>query len=77
MNNEFEAKNLAFELRRNMLDVVCTGDVKFEIGSNAAPIPPPPSGGEVIPPGPTPSNDTIIPPSGGEVIPPQNNTVEP
>jgi hypothetical protein len=90
VNNEFEAKNLAFEIVRNNLNVVCTGDVKFIIASAAAPVPTPPNGGEVFPPGPTPtnetvtpSNDTVLPPSGGETTPtnetliPSNDTVVP
>jgi hypothetical protein len=83
VNNEFEAQNLAFEIMRNNLNVVCTGDVKFIIGSTATPVPTPPNGDEVLPPGPTPtnetvtpSNETVVPPSGGETIP-TNETVIP
>jgi hypothetical protein len=89
VNDAFLAQKFAFEIQRNNLNVVCTGDVKFRIKSTS-PVPTPPSDGEVMPPGPTPSNETVtpsnetvVPPSGdgttptNETVVPSNETVVP
>ncbi len=84
VNDEFEKSNLAFELQRNVLNVVCTGEKEFTIVSSVTPVPLSPSGGgKVVPAGPipsnetvTPSNETVVPPSGDEIVP-SNETVVP